>query len=178
MGRDLQWYILPKSLLVHDTSRAICLDLDCEPDNKKKIVLLKDFLHISTSDATKYKIHDHADDWCPLCKMYMAGIYTSSLVLAKHHIWHSYGDLIWNSDWNIRCLDMGSRSTPFVQKFKKSHRYREITGQDMTYASTVLEMTGTPSLDYDQEACEESRAVLKFLKTWNKDVIMIMQDEP
>ena len=193
MGRDLSWYIIPKTL-VHDRSKALCLNLEYEPEKDDKGTLIYNYFN-KDKDCNMYccetnksieKIeysylysNEKNKQWCPICKMYMNGLYDSSIVLGKHSIHHSYSNPIWMSDWNIKDFYMGSSSTPFIRKFDKEHMYREIFINDINYLYERIEILGIPVRTSDKKAYEETIYILEFLKQWveKDDIIVIMQDE-
>ena len=119
MGRDISWYVFPK-VCEHDTSKPLCLNIEFEPESDEKNELIYYHFHPEHDYTTKYENNiqtdirniafdymyseEKKDEWCPLCKLYMTGVYNSPLVLAHHHIRHSYSNPIWNSDWNVKRL--------------------------------------------------------------------------
>ena len=191
MGRDLSWYIIPKTL-AHDSSKPVCLHLEFEPEKDDKGDLL--YTHFYPEDGSHDKkrqtlcqdleythIEDTNAEWCSLSHLYMnGGLYFSKLVLEKYDVQHKYSNPIWNSDWNIKGFYMGSSTTPFLRKFNQNHHmYREINAYDIANVVKHLERLGDPVRTSDKMALEETMEVLRFLKKWveRDDVRMVMQDE-
>ena len=205
MGRDLSWYIIPKTLthdaskqtLTHDASKPMCMHLEFEPEKDDKSDLLyAHFYPVDDDRKDEYDIHerrirckdleyscleDRKKEWCSLCHLYMSGeLYDSKLVLDKYNVQHSNSNPIWDSDWNIKGFYMGSSTTPFLRKFdQRRHMYREINADDVVHVVRRVECLGDPVRTSDKLALEETMRVLQFLNQWveRDDVMMIMQDE-
>ena len=111
--------------------------------------------------------------------MYVDGLYDNSLVIASNNISHSYSNPIWNSDWNIKDLYLGSGTTDFVRRFSKDHMYREISKRDIQNAIVYIEQLGNAIRKSDVEAKNETQEVLEFIQQYINDdnVIIIMEDE-
>lgn len=209
MGRSLNWYILPKNIehdkskqLCLDIEYQPEKD-DCEirhklyniinPDAKKiddryiDTDTFKKWIEESRlRDEEEKKLERHylySDDkkncWCPMCLMYINGLYDTSLVIDSFNISHSYSNPIWGSDWNVKNLYMGDSTTDFVRCFDNDQMYREISKDDVERAFKTIENTGKAIRVSDREAKEETLQVLEFLKKYMEDdnVRMIISDE-
>lgn len=204
MGRDLCWYIIPRNI-EHDTSKPVCMNLECEPEEDEVHELIYD--HVNGKGAVESVLHDlsvdgvrkynqlqkqmkdlsydyryrdeNKDKWCSKCMMFMNGLYYCPLVIAKEHIGHSYGSPIWRSDWNIKDMYMGSSSTSFVRRFSKDKMYREISKNDIERAYDDIERLGEFFRTSDKEAKEETVMILDFLSKYMDDenVMIIFEDE-
>lgn len=200
MGRDLCWYVLPVNI-EHDTTKPMCLGWDFQHDEDdvkyeiyEKVCVMEgrepDFNNVSmyrrnsefNNIVYEYQYGDKSDDasvWCPKCKMFANGIYDSSLVVDSCHVQHSYSNPIWNSDWNVKDLYLGSSMSAFVKRFCNHRLYREVTSDDVDAAYIKLERLGEPLRKSDKEAHNETLSVLEFLKRWTSqpDYVVIMHDE-
>lgn len=189
MGRDLYWYIIPKKI-EHDATKPVCLSLEYEPDEDEIYELI--YEHVNGKDDRgalrqtmkeltynyRYR-HEHRHKWCPKCFMLVNGIHAFPLVIAHEHIGHSYSNPIWNSDWNIKDMYMGTSSTPFIRRFSKYKMYREISKQDIDRAYQDIEQLGECMRTSDREAKKETLMILDFLSKYSDDenVMIILSDE-
>lgn len=204
MGRDLNWYVIPKNI-EHDKTKKLCMDWEFQEDeedvsngiyakatgknpyrefeNESIITYLKrkkEEVTIVSDIVYEYLWSGTYDkDWCPKCQMFAKGLFQSSLLIADAHVGHSYSNPYWMSKWSIKDLYMGSSGTPFVNLFRSDSNYREIDSDDVESALETIESLGKPLRKSDIDACEETMEVLAFLKKWTADenVIVIMDDE-
>ena len=195
MGRTLTWYVIPKNL-EHDKSKQICLDLEFEPEEsreiKEKVFNIVNPENEEITDTSResffkrdkeirevYQKYRYKDEvWCQKCQMYNNGSCSSSSI-DSISVQHSYSNVIWDSDWNIKEQYIGSRTTDFVRRFNSTHLYREILECHVDSAFTTVYNLNTPYRSSDVEAKEETLKVLHFLKTKLKipNVRVIIQDE-
>jgi hypothetical protein len=175
MGKSLRWYILPTTI-EHDKTKQICIDLEFEPENddfkiKEKVYKIMNpesedisYLPVAACWNTDKKY------WCPKCHMYAHGLYGSSLVIDEMSISHSYSNSIWNSDWNVRNLNMGCYKTDFVRRFNKNRMYREICKDNLeSRMKYCFEEQGNPIRTSDVEAKDETLSVVNFLNKYLGD---------
>ena len=161
MGRNLSWYVIPKAL-EHDPSKLHCFNLECEPN-----------------DVDWFYDNDNACDWCPKCRLFIHGLDCHTPTVASEHIIHSYSNAIWWSPWSIYRLRIGRSNGDFVCRFNSQRLYQEVNANDLHFVESKLDALGTPITDYDNEAFEETKNVLAFIKKYinNKEYIVIMVDE-
>lgn len=207
MGRDLNWYVIPRDI-EHDPNKRICLNWEFQKDEDEvnseiyeKVVgsdgefelkrrdseTITEFFKRKQAhnDVVLKVVHDyvwsddHKDEWCPKCDMFAKGLYESPLIVSDMHIGHSYSNQYWWSKWNIKDLYMGSSQTPFVNLFRNENTYREIEHEEVERAIEQMNELGTPLRTSDIEACDETMEVLEWLKIWTADekYIVIMDDE-
>jgi hypothetical protein len=193
MGRSLSWYVVkpPKE---HDKSKPICLDLEFEPekddfDTKFRLYqLVNPDIETEPINLNQYKEmsniwytykYNKQDQWCPKCRFYNCSMYKADSVIDQFDIQHSYSNSIWQSQWNVYDLYLGSSDTELMRRFSSEHLYREISDEDIMYAYQKLERMGEPIRTSDVEAKEETIRVLEFLKQYmgRDDIYLIMQDE-
>jgi hypothetical protein len=203
MGRSLSFYIVPKDLPQHDSTKPMCLDLECEPENYEIDDLIYEKVHIADPQssysrycpssnrkhidecATCYKFRykgwekESVEDWCATCHLYVNGLRDSPLVIHHKNVYHSYGNSIWGSDFNIKRLYLGDDSTDFARRFDRERMYREISAVDVDDAFAKLERLGACHRTSDKEAREETLEILEMLKRYKDDptVRMVMEDE-
>lgn len=198
MGRDLLWYVLPKPLPAHDTTKKYCFGYEYEPENPKESFVEKigtpDSVydggdlseiakrlraHQKAIEKTYYESWDAPEEWCPVCLMYSRSMFENVMVLASHHVRHSYGNPVWSSRWNVKDTWMGDSDSQFCRRFSRDRLYREISASDVARARRDLEDLGDPIRDSDREARAETMEVLDFLDEWvhRDDAIVIFQDE-
>lgn len=208
MGRDLEWYVVPKNMQ-HDKTKQVCLDYEFQGDEEdvkyelyEKIInesplfdhkrydgepdneyyrRWKAFDENLISVNYEYKYDDkHRDKWCPKCHMFTNGPNNCVALLDSKNIHHSYSSLYWGSKWNIKDMYLGSSETEFINLFRNDNMFREVSQEDVLYAIESIKKLGTPLRNSDIEACEETMNVLSFLDKWTKrdDVYVIMEDEP
>lgn len=188
MGRDLSWYIIPSNI-EHDHSKRLCMNYECEPeefdverDIYEKIKIDNDCncnsrQYFKKIKDTTIEYKSNAIHWCPLCLMYVNGIYDFPDIIAKEHIHHSYRNPIWESMWNVQSLYMGNGNTEFVNKFSDRKNYREISSKDIDCAFHEIESFGKPSRTYDIEAYDETMTILHFLRKYCKPEYRIIMDD-
>lgn len=207
MGRDLNWYVLPK-VIEHDKTKKICINLEFQEDddvlkeqlyekitNESPYFDYKKIEGESSSDyfkrkrlfedkinttSWKYLYKDeHKIDWCPKCHLFAAGIYFSSLIIDSFHIGHSYSNPYWWSKWNIQEFYLGDSDGDFVSLFKSDALYRQITYDAVQRAKERIKELGEPKRQSDKDAFEEAMELMEFLEKWtsNDDVIVVMKDE-
>jgi hypothetical protein len=206
MGRSLSWFIIPKNI-EHDKTKKICIDLEYQPEDDDLEIKEKVFkiVNPNVKDSPDYKdfpsnkewfmaynkrnkeikdswylITYHKNEcWCPKCLMYINGLYGCQLLIDSMYISHSYSNSIWESDWNVKSLYMGSSTTDFVRRLKTDNLYREIFEDDIERCFSILESQGNTIRPSDIEAKEETLSVLKFLQKYvaNNDVRVIISDE-
>lgn len=125
------------------------------------------------------KVAEIEAKWCPKCLMFAQGLYSSNVLLAHKTISHSYSNPIWNSNWNIRDLWLGTSNTPFVNKFRNDVTYRQIFVSDVENAIDNIRDLGEPLRNSDKEAHEETMCILNFLLQWTHtdNVEVIVEDE-
>ncbi len=163
MGRDLHWYVVPR-IIEHDDTKPLCYSWESQPDEYE----FTEYVNTSTSK------------WCPKCHIFAFGFYDSPLLVAKHHIRHTYSNPIWYSRWNIHYLMMGSSMTPYMRLFDPNLLYREITPHEVEVGKRYLQSLGDPVRMIDREAYEETNEIMTFLEHWtakSADYIVIIQDE-
>jgi hypothetical protein len=207
MGRDLNWYVLPK-IIVHQSDKHLCFNYEFEKDKHE---IEKDvYEKITGTTLTKCDWPSHSEtgiefirrrnqqkkdidsiswdcinnydgkhDWCAKCHMFVCGIYDNPLVIAHEHIGHSYSSPYWLSEWSIKDMYLGSSHDEFVRLFKPQMYYRVIDNEDVRNAIEKVDDLGEPLRTSDKEACEETMRVLYFLDEWTQkeDVYVIMEDE-
>ncbi len=195
MGRDMYWYILPKTL-EHDTTKKLCFQYEFQEDDEIVISQVYermtnessqfDFKNIDEEESCKmlherivnfrnnveqtafeYMCNDDAKElWCPKCSMFANGISSSGLVMNKIHIRHSYSNSYWTSSWNIQNLFLGTSYSSFICLFKNDCMLKEVTQYHVQLARKQIEYLGAPLRTSDKEACEETKQVLDFLDKW------------
>jgi hypothetical protein len=207
MGRDLNWYVIPRNI-EHDTSKPLCLGWEFQKDEEevradiyeKVTGKSADFDYVqhegeSSTDYWKRKTKHNEEvqripgdyiwgdekknDWCPKCMMFARGFFENPIVVHSYDIHHSYSNPCWGSDWNIKGLYIGSSSGDFARLFRNDCMYREIDNNDVKRAKEWINQLGEPRRTSDKESHEETMDVLSFLEKWTTDgqYRVIMDDE-
>lgn len=207
MGRDLNWYVLPKNI-EHQSDKLLCFNYEfqkdeCDIENDVSEKLLGE----TSSDYEWHRLdgesgiefvrrlnkfkkerlrmvwdcinnYEGQHDWCPKCHLFARGVYDSPLVIANEHIGHSFSSPYWWSKWNIKDMYIGSSNTYFVGLFNPNILYREIDNDDVCNAMEQISDLGEPLRTSDKEACEETMRVLNFLDKWTKcDDVIVIVED-
>lgn len=197
MGRDLNWYVLPKKL-EHQSEKQLCFNYEFQKDEHEIIsdvyekltgTTSSEFdLHRSESETgvqfvrrvSQFKKdvrnvawscinnYDDQHDWCAKCHLFAQGIFDNPLVMAREHIGHSYSSPYWSSRWNIKDMYIGSSESEFVRLFGPDSYYREVDNHDVCNAMEQVCDLGEPFRTSDKDAREETMRVLNFLDEWTK----------
>ena len=205
MGRSLDWYIVPREC-AHDATKKFCFGWEFQDDEKviedqvlervgaSRDVWPQDFPSLdeyykqrkvqqAEKNSLLYKYlwdydSEHNKDWCPKCKTFARGLYGSPIVLAHHHVNHSYSNPVWQSRWNLKDMYLGSESE-YTRLFRDEKYYREIDSYDVEKALETIADLGKPFRKSDIETYNETMDVLDFCKKWTQDetVRVIMEDE-
>lgn len=178
MGRDLHWYVIPKHIR-HEPSKLLCFNWEFQPDQYE---IINDIETKTGKNMFDYIYSsEYCKEWCPKCHMFACGLYDSPLVVAHHHIGHSYSNPIWSSRWNIHRLVLGDSDTPFAQLFRDDMMYREITPANLACTKRLITyINGEPLRTSDIEAYNEAKEVIDFLECWtvkSDQYHVIMRDE-
>lgn len=184
MGRYISFYIVDKDQEHKQDNGQICLGLEYQPDHKDLVDMLVCHLNNhSMCDQERrnyieyeYLCNSAKQKVCQKCKMFMVGI-QCAIVKDNLHIHHSYSNPIWDSNYSIQDMSLGSSTTSFVNLFRNNMQYYEIFESDVRRAYTYLEQLGTPKRTSDKEAYDETKHVLHFLEKWidNGSVYVIME---
>lgn len=207
MGRDLNWYVLPKTI-EHDTSKQLCFEYEYEEDEdviqeqvyekvtgesalfdykdregetRREYFKRKQGFEENVRTTVSRYIHNdsHKNEWCPKCRLFVSGIYDSPYIIDSIHIGHSCGNPYWYSKWNIENFYLGSSDGDFVKKFKGDKLYREVIYNSVLYSLKDIQKLGEPQRRSDKEALEETMEILNFLQKWTvkNDVVVVFEDE-
>ena len=207
MGRDLNWYVLPKNI-EHQPEKLLCFNYEFQKDENEIEKDVSDKLLGETS--SEYDWHrldgesgiefirrinqlkkerrsmvwdcinnyDGNHDWCAKCHLFARGVYDSPLVIAQEHIGHSYSSPYWSSNWNIKDMYIGSSNGEFVRLFNPDILYREIDNEDVRDAIEQVSDLGEPLRTSDKEAYEETMRVLNFLDEWTqKEDVYVIMED-
>lgn len=189
MGHDLYWYIIPKDLKHEKT--LVCIDLDHEPDELGEDTCFCRLYEAFKPDNPNHdnyaefrkevnkirsKIYNLEKEFCnrlcPLCRMYINGIYWSGMHVDGYEVGHSYSNPVWDSDWNIMHLMayVGDCSSDFARRWQNTNvTVKELFASDVEECFARVKELGEPKGEIDKEAREETMRVLEFLREWAKD---------
>ncbi len=207
MGRDLYWYVLPRTI-EHDTSKELCFQYEYEEDES---VVISNIYEKVTGECSEFdytqqegesraqfvermKQHknkvetiayaykwdnEYKGKWCSKCSMFVNGVFQQDILIDEAHIGHSYSSPYWRSSWSIRNFVLGTSPKRLVSRFKNDHMYSEVTQYYVQWAKDQLKELGVPLRQSDKEAYEETMTVINFLDKWtqNEDVIVIIHNE-
>ena len=170
MGRRISFYIVDKDKEHEQDNGQLCMSLEYQPDHKDVLDMLACQLnnHSMCDIEYEYICNPPKQEICAKCKMFMIGVHGAN-IKDDLHIRHCYSNPIWQSDYNIQDLSLGSSRTAFINLFRNDMNYFEVFESDVRRGYAYLEQLGTPKRTSDKEAYDETKRVLQFLEKWVDD---------